>query len=164
MALILSGDTGVPASGMPTGSVIQTVQATYSTATTVTSTTYTDIGLSATITPISSTSKILIYTSVCADIGRSVAGGIGGGISIVRNSTTVWAPNPNGSSQPYTWYISSGVELTQMMNLYYLDSPATTSAITYKIQGALYTTNNSSTVSFQAGNTPSNIILMEIKA
>jgi len=26
MALILSGDTGVPASGMPTGSVIQTVQ------------------------------------------------------------------------------------------------------------------------------------------
>jgi len=137
MALILSGDTGVPASGMPTGSVIQTIQATTSTQTGVASTTFTDIGLSATITPISATSKILIYASVLADVQRSTTTGLGGGIAIIRNSTLVWAPNPNGSSQPYTWYTSGTTELTTMMNLNYLDSPATTSAITYKIQGKI---------------------------
>jgi len=159
----ISGLSNVGGIDLPqTGSVLQVVQATYSTQTLITSTSYTDIGLSATITPKFSTSKILILGSVLADISRSVAGGVGGGISIVRNSTAVWTPNPNGSNQPYTWYISTGVEFTQMMNLNYLDSPATTSATTYKIQGALYTTANSSQVSFQSGNSGSNIILLEI--
>jgi hypothetical protein len=168
LTLSNSSISGLTATGisavqqLPTGSVLQVVQATYSTQTAIASTSYTDIGLSVSITPKFSTSKILILASVLADIQKSVAGGIGGGISIVRNSTTVWAPNPNGGSQPYTWYISSGVEFTQMMNLNYLDNPATTSAITYKIQGASYTTNNSSAVYFQAGNSSSNIILMEI--
>jgi hypothetical protein len=144
------------------GSVLQVVQATYSTQTTIASTSYTDIGLSVSITPKFSTSKILILASALADIQRSIAGNIGGGISIVRNSTAIWTPNPNGSSQPYTWYIPLGAEFTQMMNLNYLDSPATTSATTYKIQGAVYSTNNSGNVSFQAGNSVSNIIVMEI--
>jgi hypothetical protein len=60
MALILSGDTGVPASGMPTGSVIQTVQATYGTQVSTSSSTYIDTGLTATITPSSATSKIMV--------------------------------------------------------------------------------------------------------
>jgi len=150
------------------GSVIQTIQATYSTQTTVASTSYTDTGLSVSITPQFSTSKILILASVLADAQRSNGSSQGGGISIVRNSTTVWSPNANGTTQPYTWYaqIGSGasIEVSYMMNLNYLDSPATTSAITYKIQGAAYSTNNSGQIIFQIGNSTSNIIVMEIAA
>ena len=148
------------------GAVLQVVQATYSTQTTVASSTYTDTGLSVSITPKFSTSKVLVFASVVADMQKSTASSQGGGISIVRNSTTVWAPNPNGSSQPYTWYTQIGtgssIELTTVMNLNYLDSPATTSAITYKIQGAVYSTANSGQIIFQLASATSNIIVMEI--
>jgi len=153
---------------MPAGSVLQVVQAIYSTQTLIASGTYTDIGLSVSITPKFSTSKVLILASALADMTRSNGSAQGGGISIVRNSTAVWTPNPNGSSQPYTWYVQIGsgasVEVTTMMNLNYLDSPATTSATTYKIQGAIYSTGNGGTVVFQPANSTSNIIVMEIAA
>ena len=51
MALILSGDTGVPASGMPAGSVIQTVMASTASPLSSSSSTYIDAGLTASITP-----------------------------------------------------------------------------------------------------------------
>ena len=60
MALILSGDTGVPASGMPTGSVIQTVSYSTNAQTTNATTSWVASQVSATITPISTTSKIII--------------------------------------------------------------------------------------------------------
>jgi len=149
------------------GSVLQVVQATASTSVSVASTSFTDIGLSATITPRFSTSKIFIMSSVFADLTRS-AGAQGGGTRIVRDSTAVWTPNPNGSSQPYTYYTefsgtgATAMEFCTLMSLQYLDSPATTSATTYKIQGACYSTNNSGQINFMGGSAPANIILMEI--
>ena len=170
MSMIIDGTNGLTFNNATTqasaGVVLQVIQATYSTQTTIASNTYTDIGLSVSITPKFSTSKVLILASVLADMSKSTASSQGGGISIVRNSTAVWTPNPNGASSPYTWYVQIGtgasVEFTQMMNLNYLDSPATTSATTYKIQGAVYSTANAGQVAFQAGNSPSNIIVMEI--
>jgi len=65
MALILSGDTGVPASGMPTGSVIQVQSTTKTNTFSTTSTSFTDVtGLSVSITPISTSSKILVIYSL----------------------------------------------------------------------------------------------------
>jgi hypothetical protein len=170
MSMIIDGTNGLTFNNATTqasaGVVLQVVQATSTTQTTVASSTYTDVGLSVSITPKFATSKVLVFASVVADMQKSTGSAQGGGISIVRNSTTVWAPNPNGSSQPYTWYtqIGSGasIELTTVMNLNYLDSPATTSAITYKIQGAVYSTNNSGQIIFQLANATSNIIAMEI--
>ena len=46
------------------GKVLQVVQATYSTATTIASTTYTDTGLSLSITPSDATSKILVIANI----------------------------------------------------------------------------------------------------
>jgi hypothetical protein len=46
----------------------------------------------------------------------------------------------------------------------YLDSPATTSATTYKMQGAVFSTANSGACNFQYGNNPSTITLLEIGA
>jgi hypothetical protein len=53
----------VLASAMHTGAVLQVVNATYSTDTTNGTTTYADTGLTATITPTSATSKILVLVS-----------------------------------------------------------------------------------------------------
>jgi len=171
MSLILDGSNGLTFPNSTTqasaGQVLQVIQVTAATAVAVASGTYTDIGLSATITPKFSTSKVLIMSSVVADMTRS-APAQGGGTRIVRNSTAIWTPNPNGSSQPYTYYTdyagtsATSMELTVLMNLQYLDSPATTSATTYKIQGAVYSTNNGGQVAFMPANAPANIILMEI--
>jgi len=85
MALILSGDTGVPASGMPTGSVIQTVTAVKTDTSTNTTTTYADIsGLSVTITPISTSSKILVTLNLC---GSNDSGSMA--VQLVRDSTPI---------------------------------------------------------------------------
>jgi hypothetical protein len=46
----------------------------------------------------------------------------------------------------------------------YLDSPATTSATTYKMQGRLETTASGSTSEWQPGSKPSTITLIEIGA
>jgi len=161
MPLILSGDTGVPASGMPTGSVIQTVTATYSTPVTISTTTYTDTGLTATITPISATSKILV---VVTQPYRHTPSAGGGGIIIVRNSTPI-TQDVADSVGPFTMYLAS-VDIFAVYSNHVLDSPATTSAITYKTQGRPY--NGASGLYLQASgavtNNKSTITLLEIRA
>jgi hypothetical protein len=154
MALILSGDTGVPASGMPTGSVIQTVNATYSTQVSSSSSTYSDTGLTAAITPTSSTSKILVIVNQNG-IGKD-SNNTWQGVKLQRNGSdisqiTVQAGQTNSTLNLYGATASTS----------YLDSPATTSSVTYKTQFA--SLNNSSVVHCQLGSAVSTITLMEIK-
>jgi hypothetical protein len=173
MPLVLNSSsiTGLAAVGglssPQTGSVLQVIQSTAATQVTVASTTFTDLNLSATITPSSASSKILIMTGVWGDMSRN-SSAQGAGIRIVRGSTAIWAQNPNGASQPYTYYVgyngtsATAMELATLMNLQYLDSPATTSATTYKIQGAIYSTNSAGSINFMGASAEANIILMEI--
>lgn len=156
MALILSGDTGVPASGMPTGSVIQTVIAYYTGQPSTTSTSMADTGLTATITPTSSTSKILVIPSM-AGVSKN-GGNTAISFQIVRGVTTIYAFENLLAFTNSTAYNSAASTTT------YLDSPATTSPTTYKIQWALsyaagtgYLNNNAS------GGFSSSITLLEIK-
>ena len=164
MALILSGDTGVPASGMPTGSVIQTVQAINNTFGSMSSQTYADTGLTATITPISTTSKILITVSINLE-ARADSGGVYTNTQIVRGATVIFITErvaliDAGAST------NSRIIGGSMASITYLDSPATTSPTTYKIQYALASTaanavayvNNSS----NSSNGQSVITLQEI--
>lgn len=115
--------------GFPAGSVIQVVNATYSTQLATTSTSYVDTGLSASITPTSATSKILIFvaqTGVAKNVGdtaQRVA------LNILRNST-----------QLIQFELGAGYTGSSVVNVVggsgstYLDSPATTSSVTYKTQ------------------------------
>ena len=121
MPLILSGDTGVPASGMPTGSVIQTVSGTSATTYTTASTSFTATGLTATITPQFSNSKVFILVNGVALSSSTAYQSIQ---TIYRNSTNL------GSSTGFTF-----VNLTQdtATSMSFLDSPATTSATTYTV-------------------------------
>ena len=162
MALILSGDTGpsfVQSAAQPTGSVLQVVQTTYSTQTSTTSTSYVDGGLSATITPKFSTSKILVSVSTYTSIGGD--GDNGMGLQLVRGSTSIWSTV--ASNAIYLYYNGGGVlYANNQSGCNYLDSPATTSATTYKMQIRSDGTGGSNSVSMQAQNSTSTMTLMEI--
>lgn len=142
------------------GKVLQVVQATTTTSTSVASTSYTDTGLSATITPSSASSKILVLVNQRFRMERS-NDSINMASQLLRGATVVYLQEFDANL-----YIA-GTTLAILggySNANYLDSPATTSAITYKTQGKVSTTSNGGVVVFQEGSTISSIILMEIGA
>ena len=121
---------GVPASAMPAGSVLQVVQATKTDSFTTTSTSFTTpTGLSLSITPSSSSNKILIF----ANIGFEISGDAGHGYgSIRRDSTDIFIGDAAGS-RPRTTFAqnNSGGNGSVAFSMAYLDSPSTTSSISY---------------------------------
>jgi hypothetical protein len=146
---------------LPTGSVLQVVQASYSTSVSNATSTYADTGLTASITPKFSTSKILVIVSqqVTArgpsDSFNSV------GVTVVRGSTTVFT---SGAAAATRATENSGTTATGgNASIVYLDSPATTSATAYKTQ--FNSSNNSTSCQAQDSNGAqgaSTITLMEI--
>ena len=141
-----------PAGG---GKVLQVVSATYSTQASTTSTSYQDSGLTATITPTSASSKILVLTSNLFYVDRQTAGQVLGKMNLVRGATQIFEQNQIGSGNADE-YMTSNVAFS------YLDSPATTSATTYKQQYARVM--NAGTVYVQFNSSNASIILMEIGA
>lgn len=147
------------------GKVLQVVQATTATQVVVASTTMTDSGLSASITPSSATSKILIIATQGSEITRQ-ASDSGAQYRIMRDATQIWT---TGTSS-YNWLYLPSTSATQLtrelfQTICYLDSPSSTSSITYKTQGAAYQSTNSGKITFQNANQQtSTIILMEIGA
>lgn len=147
------------------GKVLQVVSATTTTSTVISSTTLTDTTITATITPTLSTSKILVICSVNSRVLRNNVKAAGG-LILLRGATTIADYNNGG----YNWIFpdcrASGTQISLGMSgaINYLDSPATTSATTYKIQGRVEDTADSSTITFQYTSTPSTITLMEIGA
>ena len=170
---ILTADTTVspykvkwatPAGGG--GKVLQVVTASYSTETTVTTTTFTDTGLSASITPSSASSKILVLYSQQITLTRSGAYAKAW-LRLMKDSTAIWTIGNVSLGESGVGINAAGasvVDHDRITTGVYLDSPATTSAITYKMQGAVINTLNSHTVKFQLASIPSQITLMEIGA
>jgi len=138
--------------------VLQVVSATYASAAINSTSTYADTGLTATITPSSTSSKVLVYYSQNG-CGKE-AGNTGSEIQIqlLRTATQIGfatGASNNTSSVNYIGSISQAI----------LDSPATTSATTYKTQFKNYV--NAASVRCQTSSTGgdvSTIILMEISA
>jgi hypothetical protein len=156
--------TSIGGGGGGGGKVLQVVTATTTSQVNITSTTYTDSGLSATITPSASTSRILVLTTQPIMVQTNAATAAAG-TRLVRGSTTIadFAPSRYESHA----VTAAGVTVSALRNIQsisFLDSPATTSAVTYKTQGALQVTTNSSTMYFQETNALSSITLLEIGA
>ena len=131
---VLTVAAGVPswASANTTPRIGQVVTAETSTTTTTTSTSYADAtNMTLTITPTLSTSKILIMSSFVLQSYASGSGGCGGIYQIVRGSTSVMTGDWYWTNSSVTGIISDNP-----VSLMYVDSPATTSATTYKIQFA----------------------------
>jgi hypothetical protein len=157
----ISGSTGVNKiqsdaieyGDLPTGSVVQVVRGEDEVALTMATATYTDSGLTATITPKSTNSKILAMWNMQAHI---FGGGQGFGTKLVRGSTGVWTSN----NQYGVHTGGSGGGDWRLFGTYsYIDSPNTTSATTYKIQVSSYSGNS---MEFNDDTTQTQLILMEI--
>jgi hypothetical protein len=141
--VLVGGTQNIPKSALPAGSVLQVVQ-TYKTDTFTgnTSTTYIDVtGLSVTITPSSTSNKILIF----GNLSIGTINGRGGAAILVRNSTTIGQADAagsraraSGSGSGYTGDGSGDTIMELLTSFCYLDSPNTTSATTYKIQASAF--------------------------
>ena len=146
--------TKISDKGLPSGSVLQVVTGETTTNTQITSTSYTDTSLTADITPSATSSKILVLVSQNIQMERGTYE-INTFLSLVRESTsisikTVGASTANSQGSRHTFAIS------------HLDSPSTTSEITYKTEGKVNSVADSGTCRFQEGGTRSEIILIEI--
>jgi hypothetical protein len=145
------------------GKVLQVVSATTSTPVTVASTTFTDTGLTATITPSSASSKILVIASQNM-WSYSASTEAAGRLKLVRASTDIWNQSPTLQTTSSYAGGATAIEFSLFIPISYLDSPATTSSTTYKVQGKTESTANSGEVNFQKGANVSTITLMEIGA
>jgi hypothetical protein len=159
-------NTAVAKSQLPAGSVLQVVQAESTTQTSIASTTYTDgTNLNATITPTSATSKILVLVSGSIYVERATNAVVAGAVRILRDSTSI---AEYFNAVEITAGVAANSYITNSCQAFfqYLDSPATTSATTYKLQGKANTTSNGAIFFFNAsgGNSRTVITLMEIAA
>jgi hypothetical protein len=145
------------------GKVLQVVQGSYSTQTSVASTSLTDTGLSLAITPTLNTSKVLVLVTQSYNVEVASNINISFEFDIKRGATSVFN-QPLNAGNYWNWDVAG---LTwQHRNIFtaqYLDSPATTSSTTYKTQGALNNTTNR-ILRFQGDSGVSTMTLLEIGA
>jgi hypothetical protein len=149
--------TDLPTTG---GKVLQVVTGTTTTDTGAQGTTsYYDTGLTADITPASSSNKVLVIVSQTVQCQRDSDNDMQGHINIMRDSTEVGE-----------WYYAVNEDTGDfgpaVKTLTYLDSPSSTSALTYKTQIKGSTTSNSGSVranqQLSSGESISSIQLIEI--
>jgi hypothetical protein len=165
MPITLSGDgaiSGLTATGisavqkLPAGTVLQVVQGTTSTPVNNSTATFVDTGLTATITPQFSTSKVLVlvFHPETARSGGDTGSDIGFNIS--RNGSSIFRFNQGLA------YTGTNISIQISTSSAYLDSPATTSALTYKTQ--FRNSDGSAVIQVQTNSaqSTSTIILMEI--
>ena len=151
------------------GAILQVVHFSTSTNTATTSSTFTDTALTASITPTSSSNKIMVHVVANAGWSKSSSQSWAGGLRILRDSTVIETPSDdNGPISFYTATFgqtaSAGISRSQQSFFAY-DSPATTSSVTYKAQIA--SRDGSAQVDLNTAGTPnatSHIILMEVVA
>ena len=117
----LTAVSALPA-GIDTGKVLQVIQQTSTTNVNHNnSTAEADVYPAVTITPSSTNSKILVMHSA----GGMVTNVDGVGFKLYRDTTSIWSQNRWGYTDTSTWKPVPFV-------MQFLDTPATTSAITYK--------------------------------
>jgi hypothetical protein len=135
----------------PSGSVLQVVNVSSTTALSTASSSWSDLpGLSASITPISSSSKILV--TIC--VGAYALSNAIAEIQLLRNGSSILV---NGF-----WLHTGGAYTISQPSQTWLDSPSTTSSITYKIQGRSRQNTINYTYSDGNGQQVSSLTLMEI--
>lgn len=131
--------------------VLQVVNATYATSGSSTSSSYADTGLTVTITPTSSTSKVLV---ICNLTLYNSAASTSAALKLLRGATTV--VNTTGYA-----FSTGGTQSADPM-IMALDSPATTSATIYKLQYARE--SGAGSVFVFPNNNHGQITVMEISA
>jgi hypothetical protein len=152
-------DAAPQGGGSNSGKILQLIQGSTSTSTSITSTTYVDTGLSASITPSSTSSKILIFVSQPGHVYSNQTAARYASLQIVRGSTSVFSVAQVLGGRGG---LSGGSDISNVgvASINYLDSPATTSSITYKTQAKI--SNSDSNYTPQIDSSLSTITLMEV--
>jgi hypothetical protein len=145
--------SGMTSASVPTGSVIQVVSYLYTTQTGTSSTSYVDSGITLSITPSSTSSKIFVVVTFG---GFELAAARNAMYTnLVRVSTQVFQPNG------FVGYPAGAVRTYPATSYSYLDSPSSSSATTYKVQFKVEGGSGSGTLN--PNGSQSSITLMEIK-
>ena len=145
------------------GKVLQVVSASTTTVTSVTGTTLTDTNITASITPSSATSKVLVLVAAtCQMLSSGSVNQIGMGINLLRGATVIFEDNSSGEGFYFTTGYSGYHQAQAITTINHLDSPATTSSTTYKIQ--IRSNAAANTAKTSDNSRTSSIILMEIGA
>lgn len=149
------------------GKILQVVEATYSTQVSTSSTSHSDTGLSASITPSSASNKIIVLANQHYYAQRATVNA-GHAVKLVRtigtNSSDI-TTNSGGYDSGFVTAVGSGANPTALggyVTIAALDSPSTTSQCTYKTQGRVYLATSSGIVYYQEASSPSRIILAEV--
>jgi hypothetical protein len=140
--LTSNGSGSAPSWGsvsLPAGTVLQVVSTNFTSLVTLSSTSLSDVsGFSATITPSSSSNKILIITSVAFGFNNDTYPYV----RLNRNGSSIFNGTSAGGNQINVFLAGTGTSTSgtayriMQPSKTVLDSPATTSAVTYQIQGA----------------------------
>jgi len=156
MSMVIDGTNGLTfnnATVQNSGSkVLQVVNATYAVATTNNTSTMASTGLTASITPLFNTSKILVIASVAGLL--KTTNNTAATLQLYRNAGNIFQFALTGIANNST--ANNGGSITTN----YLDSPATTSATSYTVYFA--SQQNSAAVTVQLNGDTSTITLMEI--
>ena len=145
------------------GKILQVVQATTSTLKAISTTAYADSNLTASITPSSASSKVLILVTQPLFTGNTASDEVIAKWQLLRSSTAILentrighyaeTASPAGANQWMSYVTAS-----------YLDSPSTTSSTTYKTQIGSTTSAGNIDVQAQVANLTAVMILMEVGA
>jgi len=122
-----------------TPTIVQVVSTTMTGTFSTNSNTFQDVtGLTASITPSSATNKVIVIASVSASRTDSSAAGQ---LDLLRDGSSIITPASPGSRQPVLaeFNLDGANDLIWMVNFgtTLLDSPATTSSVTYKVQARI---------------------------
>jgi len=152
--------TGLKWAAAGGGKVLQVVSSVITTSTLITAQSFTDTSITGTITPTSASSKILVMIMLNRRVQRNSSAAITGH-RLLRGATEIvtWGNNQGYGIQADG---ASVVQLIDQAPLIYLDSPATTSATTYKVQAQVETAGETTT--YQYGSKASTITFLEIGA
>ena len=149
----ISAITALPGA-IATGKVLQVVQATSTTATDSSTQSFVATNLTASITPSSSSNKILIIASGCYDLNGNARQAV---FAVYRNTTNISGGGGTSFSMPY----SSDSRAISTLSVNQLDTPNTTSSTSYTIR---IKATSAGAVEFISQATEAYIQLMEISA
>ena len=141
------------------GSVIQTITNVSTTYAENTTATYSDTGLSATIS-ISANSKVLILVTQPFEMKQSSVK-MRGDLRLMRGSTEIYG-NSSHQSIMLENQTSETKYLAHYVNLTFLDTGASTGSNTYKTQIRCHTEGNNSRIRTSDNSAPASITLLEL--
>ena len=127
-AINLSNATALPSAALPTGCVLQVVNAIYSTQVSTNNTNWTTTGHTISITPKSATSKIMIFVSAYVGVSQTN----GAFFTVYRNSTNLATGTAITALAAHD-VNGFAAQSASNVGINFLDSPATTSATTYTV-------------------------------